>query len=63
MTERDEEPEGGPDTGSGDGGTMGTPSKTGEAAPPSQDQESNAVVSGGGVVGEGDDDPSDAAER
>ena len=38
-------------TGSGRGGPMGTPSVDPDEASPSQDQESNAVVSGGGLVG------------
>ena len=51
-----------PGTGSGRGGTLGTPSRLPEEAPPSADQEANAVVSGGGVVGPTDDEPHDAAK-
>ncbi len=40
-----------PDTGSGRGGPLGTPSWGLDEAPPSSDQEANAVVSGGGLVG------------
>lgn len=57
-----------PDGGSGRGGPTGTPSTDSFLAPPSSDQEQNAVVSGGGLVGDEDDDvpendgePSDAA--
>lgn len=55
---------GGPATGSGRGGALGTPSLTLDESPPSRDQESNAVVSGGGLVGSKDDrDPSRAARQ
>jgi hypothetical protein len=53
-----------PGAGSGRGGTLGTPAMTLDEAGPSQDQEDNAVVSGGGLVGSRDDaDPSSAAEK
>jgi len=41
--------------GSGRGGALGTPSVTLDEAPPSLDQDANAVVSGGGVVGPDDE--------
>ena len=51
-------------TGSGRGGAMGTPSLTLDESPPSLDQEANAVVSGGGLVGPDDDrGPSRAARQ
>lgn len=54
----------GPGTGSGRGGALGTPSGTLDVAPPSADQEANAVVSGGGLVGPDDDHgPSRAARQ
>jgi hypothetical protein len=54
----------GPDTGSGDGGPLGTPGPLPDEAPPSSDQEANEVVSGGGVIGPDDDEGArDAAER
>ena len=60
----DEDKDTSPGVGSGRGGAMGTPSSLPDEAPPSQDQEANAVVSGGGVVGPEDDaGPSDAAGR
>lgn len=37
-------------TGSGRGGTLGTPSSLPEEEPPSADQEANEAVSGGGMV-------------
>lgn len=53
-----------PTTGSGDGGALGTPGHLPDEAPPSTDQEANAVVSGGGLVGPDDDDsPRDAADQ
>ena len=49
--------------GSGRGGAMGTPSKDADLAPPGTDQESNAVVSGGGLVGPDDEsDPETKAD-
>jgi hypothetical protein len=51
-----------PGAGSGRGGALGTPSGLPEEAPPSSDQEANAVVSGGGVVGPDDDGPREAAK-
>lgn len=46
------------------GGTLGTPSRLPDEAPPSADQEGNRVVSGGGLVGPDDDrGPEDAARR
>ena len=53
------------DTGSGRGGPMGTPDAGPDLATPDVDQERNAVVSGGGVVNETDDEaePSNAAEH
>jgi hypothetical protein len=54
----------GPGSGSGRGGPMGTPSQLVDEASPSSDQEANAVVSGGGLVGPEDDEgPRDAARR
>lgn len=40
-----------PGVGSGRGGALGTPSPLPNEAPPAMDQETNWVVSGGGVVG------------
>lgn len=52
-----------PGSGSGRGGALGTPSRLPDEAPPSVDQEKNAVVSGGGLVGaEDDEEPSEAAK-
>lgn len=49
--------------GSGRGGATGTPDSSLDEAPPSGDQEANAVVSGGGVVGSEDDEgPKDTAK-
>ncbi len=48
------------DSGSGGGGAMGTPDLSGDV--PSADQEENAVVSGGGLVGSDEDGPSEAAK-
>ena len=57
MTGGDERP----DTGSGEGGPLGTPGWLPDEEPPSADQEANEVVSGGGLVGADDDEgPSDA---
>lgn len=42
-------------TGSGGGGDMGTPSKDLDERPPSEPQERNSVVSGGGVADESED--------
>ena len=51
-----------PGSGSGRGGPLGTPSWLTEEASPSLDQEANAVVSGGGLVGPEDDQaPRDVA--
>ncbi len=51
-----------PGSGSGRGGTFGTPSRLPDEAPPSIDQESNRVVSGGGLIGPRDNaGPSNAA--
>jgi hypothetical protein len=51
-------------TGSGRGGALGTPSLTLDESPPSRDQESNAVVSGGGLVGADEDhEPGRAARQ
>ncbi|MDQ3155493.1 MAG: hypothetical protein M3Q98_02030 [Actinomycetota bacterium] len=47
--------------GSGDGGTLGTPSKDADEAPSSYDQDANEVVSGGGLVGPDEGEPSDKA--
>ena len=53
-----------PGAGSGRGGALGTPSWTLDEAPPSADQEANAVVSGGGLVGPDDEEgPHRAAEQ
>lgn len=51
--------------GSGDGGTFGTPTGYPKAEPPSVDQETNEVVSGGGVANPSADDgePSEAAKE
>ena len=46
-----------PGTGSGEGGSLGTPSGLPEEAPPGADQEANEAVSGGGMV-----DPSTEGE-
>ena len=47
MTSPDSDSIGG---GNGDGGALGTPSQDTKEAPPSQDQDTNMVVSGGGVA-------------
>ena len=39
-----------PGAGSGEGGSLGTPSELPEEAPPGTDQEANEAVSGGGMV-------------
>lgn len=54
-----------PETGSGRGGAMGTPTGAPEEASPETDQEANRVVSGGGVIGpdEEDGEAHDAARR
>lgn len=44
-----------PGAGSGRGGALGTPSPLPDEAPPALDQETNWVVSGGGVVGSDDE--------
>jgi hypothetical protein len=41
-------------TGSGDGGSLGTPTSTPDSEPPSADQDANVAVSGGGMVDEDD---------
>ena len=51
-----------PGVGSGRGGALGTPSRLTEEAPPSSDQEANAVVSGGGLVGPDENGPHEAAK-
>lgn len=45
------------------GGATGTPSHDADEAPPSLDQEVNRVVSGGGLVGVDDREPSHKAQR
>lgn len=52
-----------PGSGSGRGGALGTPSFTLDEASPSTDQEANAVVSGGGLVGPTDEAPRTAAKQ
>ena len=53
-----------PGVGSGRGGALGTPTLDTDEAPPSLDEEKNAVVSGGGLVDESDDEePSDDPDR
>lgn len=53
-----------PTGGSGRGGPMGTPSGVPAEAPPDVDQEENAVVSGGGLVGPDDEHgPSEEARH
>lgn len=47
-----------PTGGSGRGDALGAPSSDWDEAPPSSDQEANEVVSGGGLVGPNDDEPS-----
>ena len=49
-------------TGSGDGGTLGTPSNDAVGDVPSND-DANMVVSGGGVADASEDDASAAGER
>lgn len=51
-----------PSTGSGDGGTLGTPSHDVVGDVPSND-DANMVVSGGGVAQTAQDDASAAGER
>ncbi|MET3961597.1 hypothetical protein ABIE44_001531 [Marmoricola sp. OAE513] len=41
-------------TGSGEGGSLGTPTKSANTQPPSADQDANEAVSGGGMVDEDD---------
>lgn len=50
-----------PGTGSGDGGSLGTPSGLPEEAPPGADQEANAAVSGGGMVNPSTEDDPEAS--
>lgn len=52
-----------PGSGSGRGGALGTPSLSLDEAPPSEDQEANWVVSGGGLAGAEDDTPPSEAAR
>jgi hypothetical protein len=53
-----------PGAGSGRGGALGTPTLVPTEAGPSLDQEKNAVVSGGGLVGDDPDrGPSREAEK
>ena len=53
-----------PGAGSGRGGAMGTPDFSPDEASPEVDQEGNAVVSGGGLVGPDDDaGPKKAAKK
>jgi hypothetical protein len=53
-----------PTGGSGRGGAMGAPSFDADLAPSDADQEGNAVVSGGGLVGpEDDEEPSTKAKQ
>ena len=51
-----------PSTGSGDGGTLGTPSLPPKEDPPGND-DSNMVVSGGGVADTSDDEATAAGDR
>ena len=51
-----------PSTGSGDGGTLGTPSTDAVEDVPSNDDD-NMVVSGGGVADASEDDATAAGER
>lgn len=44
-----------PGAGTGRGGTLGTPGPLPDEAPPASGQEANSVVSGGGVVGTGNE--------
>lgn len=53
MTNPDEDL---PTRGSGDGGATGTPSQDTKEEPPSHDQDTSMVVSGGGVADTGDED-------
>lgn len=52
MTSPDETPT----RGTGDGGTLGTPSGDTKEEPPSNDQDQGTVVSGGGVADKGGED-------
>jgi len=58
----DDQDDGDPGTGSGDGGPLGTPGFLPDEAPPSGDQEANEVVSGGGVVRPEDAGPGDTSQ-
>ena len=51
-----------PSTGSGDGGTLGTPTSDEKGDSPSND-DATMVVSGGGVADASEDDASAAGER
>ena len=51
-----------PSTGSGDGGTLGTPTTDEKGDSPSND-DANMVVSGGGVANTSDDEATGAGER
>ena len=53
MTPPDPDSTGG---GTGDGGTLGTPTSDTKEEPPAADEDSNAVVSGGGVADKGGED-------
>jgi hypothetical protein len=48
------------DTGSGEGGALGTPTSTANTQPPDADQDANSAVSGGGMIDE--DDASEAKD-
>lgn len=62
IKDEDEETNSPPGSGSGRGGTLGTPSGLPDVEPPTEDQDDNWVVSGGGLVGPDDDEGhSDAA--
>ena len=50
-------------TGSGRGGGLGTPGRLPDEKPPSFDQDANEAVSGGGMIGPEDGEPSDSVER
>ncbi|MGO4258530.1 hypothetical protein [Marmoricola sp. RAF53] len=53
-----------PTTGSGEGGSLGTPTSTANTQPPSADQDANVAVSGGGMVDEdAETDPKDTARE
>ena len=56
SSRRKDEADTDPGAGTGDGGPTGTPSRDWEEEPPSHDQDTNSVVSGGGLVGPDDGD-------